>query len=151
MSELNQPASVFLDANIFIDILQERPGWQNSMAIVTAARHSKIKGSLSTLTVAIIHYIQKRQVSERQARDDIRKMIQGLEILGVTAEHVRSALTNGDKLFSDFEDALQFYSAKETSTTIVTRNKKHYSKISSQTEIMTPEEFLNKYSFTVRS
>ncbi|GEM_PF-140393 len=128
MSDSIQHVSVFFDANIFIDILQKRLGWQNSMLLVTVAKHNRIKGSLSSLTVAIIHYIQKRYVSESRALEDIKNIVDGLEILDVTAEHVRLALTNEGNMFSDFEDALQFYSAKETAAIIVTRNKKHYSK-----------------------
>jgi len=146
MSESNEKGLLlFLDANIFIDVLQQRSGWQNSLAIVTAIKTKRIRGSLSSLTVAIIHYIRKRQVTEKQARQDIKNIIEGFDIIAVTSDHVHSSLSDESKgLFTDFEDALQFHSAKGIAEIIITRNKRHYSKVTKEMQVMTPEEFLRK-------
>lgn len=147
MAEQHQPAPVlFLDANIFIDILQERPGWQSSLAIVTETKAKRFRGSLSSLTVAIIHYIRKRQVPERQARQDIKSIIEGFDILAVTSDHVHASLSDeSKKLFTDFEDALQFHSARGIAGAMITRNKRHYSRVTKEIQILTPEEFMRKY------
>lgn len=142
---MSEQPSIFLDANIFIDILQARSGWENSMALVASVKRNRVRGSLSSLTVAIIHYIHKRQVSDRRARQDIKNMTDGFDILAVTSEHIRSSLSDEKRQFSDFEDALQFHCAKDgKAEVIVTRNKRHFSKAAG-IQVMTPEEFLKKY------
>lgn len=47
-----------------------------------------------------------------------------------------------DKRFSDFEDALQFHSAKGKADIIVTRNRKHYVGVTGELQVLSPEEFL---------
>jgi predicted nucleic acid-binding protein len=145
MSKSNEKREpLFLDANIFIDILQKRSGWQNSLAIITAINTKKLKGCVSALSVAIIHYVWKRQASERQARQDIKSIIESFDILAITSDHVYSSLDE-DSLFTDFEDALQFHSARGTAGAIITRNKRHYSKVANEIQVLTPEELLKKY------
>jgi predicted nucleic acid-binding protein len=142
MSNAGDKAPIFLDANIFVDILQKRSGWQSSLAVVAAVNTKKLNECLSSLTVAIIHYIWRQQVSESQARDDIRNIMDGFDILAVTSEHIYSSLS--DSKFKDFEDALQFHSARGIAGSIITRNKRHYSKVADEVQILTPEECLRR-------
>lgn len=47
-----------------------------------------------------------------------------------------------DSKFNDYEDAIQYHSAKTLHCIIVTRNKKDFPK---KKEILNPEEFLQKF------
>ncbi len=49
----------------------------------------------------------------------------------------------------DFEDAIQFYSAKEKDVEIIiTRNKKDFMPVEKEIMISTPEEFIKKLGTT---
>ena len=149
----NKPAgnlSAFFDANIFMDILFTRSKWQNSAKAINAAKTNKIqKGYISSLTVAIIYFLRRgskanRRVTETQARNDVQNSISDLQVLAISSKNVSSAI--GDKRFKDFEDAMQFHCAKDANAdVIVTRNKKDFSKVANEIEILNPEEFLKKY------
>jgi len=52
-----------------------------------------------------------------------------------------------EKRIRDFEDALQFYSAKLTSDSLITRNKRDFEPIRNEIEVLTPEEFFRKYGY----
>jgi predicted nucleic acid-binding protein len=142
--------SAFFDANIFMDILFTRSKWQNSAKAINAAKTNKIqKGCASSLTVAIIYFLRRgskgsRQVTDAQARSDVQNSISGLQVLAISSNNISSAI--GDKRFRDFEDAMQFHCARDAGAdVIVTRNKKDFSKVANEIEILNPEEFLNKY------
>lgn len=63
----------------------------------------------------------------------------------MTSEIVKAAFEE-DRI-QDFEDAIQFHSAKDRVDVFITRNKKDYEKVKKEIEVLTPEEFLAKYGF----
>lgn len=135
----------FVDVNVFLDVLQIRKNWEYSLKVISFVRQKKVTGYVSALTVAILYFLRRRDgSSDNQSRRDVVDSISGFEILGLDGKHVMAALS--DKRFNDFEDALQFYSAKEIANAILTRNKRDFSSVSGDIEILTPEEFLKKYS-----
>ncbi|MGI0059166.1 MAG: type II toxin-antitoxin system VapC family toxin [Nitrosotalea sp.] len=134
----------FVDVNVFFDVLQMRKNWESSLRLINSVREKKVRGYVSALTVAILYFLRRREgFSDNQSRKDVIDSISGFEILGLGNKHVMTALA--DKRFDDFEDALQFYSAKEISNAIITRNKKDFSSVNNEMEILTPEEFFKKY------
>ena len=135
---------VFIDANIFLDVTKKRRGWQSSLNFITSVKEGKIKGYISVLTVAIVYFMRLRVLPMDRARHDSQELIKGFEIVAVTPEMVKEAYA--EKKIEDLEDAIQFHCAKSVVKTFVTRNKKHYEKVKNEIEILTPEEFLKKYS-----
>ncbi len=51
---------------------------------------------------------------------------------------------DGDRI-EDLEDTIQFHSAKEVAEVFITRNKRHFRAVEDEIEILTPEEFLERY------
>ena len=47
---------IFVDANIFLDILQKRRNWERSFSIRKGVVEGKHDGYLSALSVAIIYF-----------------------------------------------------------------------------------------------
>ncbi len=45
----------------------------------------------------------------------------------------------------DFEDAIQFNSAKSVAKIFITRNKRDFREVEDELEVLTPEKFLEKY------
>jgi predicted nucleic acid-binding protein len=140
---MQKDEAVFIDVNIFMDILQKRDKWGSSLKVLNAIRTGKIIGYISPLTTAISYFLRRHELSDANARRDLRDSVKGKKILDLGAKHVLAALD--DKRFNDFEDALQFHCTKDNAGTIVTRNKKHFSRISNEIEILTPEEFIKKH------
>lgn len=125
--ESGDRAEIFVDVNIFIDVLEKRASWQSSFAVLNAVRNHTISGCVSSLTVAIIYFLPRQNLSDRMARKDVRDSIEGFKILDVKQDEILEALN--DERFSDFEDALQFRFACDKSVAIITRNKRDFARI----------------------
>jgi len=114
---------ILIDINVIEDTLEKREGRQHSLAALTLARRSKVEGAISALTVPILYYLQHKPDSV--ARANVQAAIKNLGIVDLTAEIVTAALA--EQRIEDFEDAIQFHSAKEGGAeTIVTRNKRRF-------------------------
>lgn len=115
---------VFVDANIVVDLLCERYPWFPSvMRIFNMADRGQIELYCSTLSLGTASYLMEtRKMSPQDIFDGIDLLCQMCTPTMVDASVVRQAL---DSDFTDFEDALQHFSAKTVDAEcIVTRNKK---------------------------
>lgn len=93
----------------------------------------------SSLSYATASYILAKYDTAENVTGKLRKFATLCHISGVDEHTVSNALYSD---FSDFEDALQFYSAVAVgSDIIVTRNKKDFDK--SCIPVFTPKEYLN--------
>lgn len=130
---------ILVDVNIFEDVIRKRKGWEGSLAVLSKVRSKSIKGFISALTIPILYFLRKLPDSEARAK--VKQIIQGFEIVDLTSERIADAMD--DERFADFEDAIQFYSAKFVNVeTIITRNKKHFKVVEDGIKVQTPEEFL---------
>lgn len=140
---MRDPMKLFVDVNVFIDIQRKRGGWKGSFALVKSVVDGKNEGYVSALTPAIIYFLRRRVTSERQARQETLDSIEGFRIVALTSELINMAFK--EKRIEDLEDAIQFHSAKNTARTFVTRNERDYRKVKDEIEVLTPEEFTEKY------
>ena len=118
---------VFVDANIVIDLLCERYPWFPSvMRIFNMGDRGQIELYCSALSLGTASYLMEaRKMSPQDIFDGIDLLCQMCTSTTVDASVVRQAL---DSEFTDFEDALQHYSAMTVDADcIVTRNKKDFS------------------------
>lgn len=131
-----------VDINIFEDVIRRRKDWEGSLCILSEVRKGKIKGFISALTIPIIYFLRPKSLTEKERREKVKEVKDGFEIIDLSAQIIEDSITD-IKLF-DFEDAIQYYSAKDKKIPIIiTRNKKHF-EIKSDVQIKTPEEFLSK-------
>lgn len=131
---------IFVDANIVIDLLCERYPWFPSvMRIFSMADRGQIELYCSSLSLGTASYLMEtRKMSPQDIFEGIDLLCQMCTPTTVDASVVRQALDSG---FTDFEDALQHYSAMTVDTEcIVTRNKKDFS--SSEIPIYELEDFM---------
>jgi len=136
---MDEKPKIFLDVNVFVDISEKREGWNNSLEIVDGVRKAKYEGCISALTVPILYFRRIRVKPDKEARSDVWKMIKGFEIIELDNRILKNAIR--DSKFKDYEDAIQYHSAKAMHCIIVTRNKKDFPK---KKGILNPEEFLEK-------
>lgn len=133
--------SIFVDVNIFVDISEMRQGWNNSLEVITGIRNEKYNGYISALTVPVLYFRRMRIEPDKETRVNVWKFVNGHRIIELTESILEQA--RHDNKFRDYEDAIQYYSAKAKCDVIVTRNKKDFPH--KDVKVMNPEDFLNSY------
>lgn len=118
--------SLFIDTNIVLDLLAKRDTFYNEAALLfSLADKGKLKLTVSSLTFATTYYILSRQLSNQETRNVLRKLEMLVKVLSLDAKIIKLALN--DNLFSDFEDAVQYFTALENKQeAIITRNLKDF-------------------------
>ncbi len=131
--------NVFADADIILDLLSQRdPFYKYSAEIFSLADRGKVRIFTSTLIIANIHYILTKIIGKEKSIKNIQKLKTIVKILAVDEKIITLSL-NSD--FSDFEDAIQYYTAVENSISyLVTRNIKDYK--TADINVMSPDTFL---------
>lgn len=132
---------VFLDSNVILDLLMNRgPFAHESRLIFELAEKEKIRLYTSALSMANIHYIISKEWSVDLAHQAIGRVRKLVSITAVTEAMLDECIRRRHK---DFEDAIQFHSAKESCEVIVTRDLKGFSAF--RFPCLTPSGFLDKY------
>lgn len=133
-------ADVFVDANVFLDVMRTRIGWQASAEVLNKVKRSEISGFISSITLSTLFYELKKTQPRGRAIEELKKALQGFRISNLSREDLAVMLL--DDRMKDFEDLIQFYSAKKATSIIVTRNKHDFRSVSGEISVLTPEEYL---------
>lgn len=131
---------LFLDTNVVLDLLGERePFYESAAKIATLADTGKIQLVVSALTYSTVFYLLSKYESQSLVKEKIRKF----KVIVQTSDLTDTILDKGlSSNFSDFEDALQYYSALDLACSIlITRNGKDFK--GSDIPVLTPIEYLN--------
>lgn len=130
---------LFLDTNVILDLLAKRSPFYESIAkIATLADQKKVILVATPISFTTAEYILAKFDSPYNALLKLRKFKIICEVCTVDDEIIEKAL-NAD--FPDFEDAVQYFSALKTdSTVIITRNGKDFDH--SSIPVLTADEFL---------
>lgn len=132
----------FIDTNVLIDLLLERDGCQDAATILLCQKEQKCSLFLSSLTMANIAYILRKKFKGIALYNALNKLKTFFSVVSLTADNVESALM---LQATDFEDALQYFSAKAIGVDcIVTRNVKDFP--FSELQVLTPKDFLSHYA-----
>ncbi|MDF1572278.1 MAG: PIN domain-containing protein [Bacteroidales bacterium] len=131
---------LFIDTNIVIDLLSRRePYFAASAMLFSLADKKQIELTISSLSIANTSYVLLRQMDANKAKSILRKLRLIVTILPLDDKIVGLALN--DENFSDFEDALQYFSALENGQDlIITRNLKDFKH--SKLPVMTAQQFI---------
>ena len=117
---------VFLDANIVIDaLIEEGEDMYNALKILSLVDERKILAYCSALSLGTVSYfMDKKKIDSHEIIRELNIFCGYCTPTKVDAVVVRQAL---DSAFTDFEDALQYYSAMtEQADMIITRNGKDF-------------------------
>ncbi len=130
---------VFVDSDIVLDLLSAwQPHYNYAAELFSLADQNLIKLYVSTLTFANVNYILSKQLSATQSRKMLLKFKTLVNLLPVNDKIIELALASD---FSDFEDAIQYYSAIENGIGILlTRNLKDFKK--ADITILTAQQYL---------
>lgn len=130
---------IFVDTDVILDLLARKiPHFHFSAVLFTFAEMKKLELYTSPLIIANTFYILRKQIGNDSAKNAIRKLRILLHVIDSSESVIDKAL-NSD--FSDFEDAVQYYTALEHEIPVIlTRNIRDYKKAS--VIVQTPETFL---------
>ena len=134
---------VFLDANILVSVLnKEYPLFTYTSRILSLASDRKYKIYTSPVCLAIAFYFAEKQSNAKIAKQKISVLCNKIQIAETTKQVVLQSLSNVS--INDFEDGLEYYSAKESKCDcIVTEDigDCHFSNI----EVLCSCDFFLKY------
>ena len=134
--------NLFLDTNIVVDILKYRePYVYDALAIFQMGAEGIHDLLISDLTFANVSYLIRKNLTFSQWYETLLNLRSNMQIVMVGVECIDAALR---LQAHDFEDALQYFSAKQAKADcIITRNKKDFR--FSDIPVHEPGEFLTLY------
>lgn len=130
---------VFVDTNVVLDFLLKRKDvFEDARTIMALGYNKRCELYMSSLSFSNIAYIARKELKGEALYNCFSEIRELLSVSPVTQVELDQALLlRGD----DFEDALQYFSAKTIGADcIVTRNKQDFP--FSNVELMTSNEFV---------
>jgi predicted nucleic acid-binding protein len=130
---------LFIDTNVVIDVIARRePFLKDSQQILYLCESGKADGVISTLTLCTVSYIMRKFITPGMMRQKLRNFRNILSPADLSLSIIDKAI---DSPMSDFEDAVQFYTAVYSDADyIITRNPKHFPQ--NDIPVLTPTAFL---------
>ena len=129
---------LFLDTNIVIDLLEKRePFYPDAVRLFTMAYNKQVQLVVSPMTYATAAFLLRKH-----GPDGVRHLLSNFrQLSGVATSNERIVDDALASRFTDFEDALQYYTALEDQADIIiTRNGKDFS--ASSIPVMTAGVYL---------
>jgi len=133
-------SNIIIDSDILLDFfLQRKPFLDESIKILSACEKRQIKGFVTGLIISNTYYLLRKHFQHKMIMADFKQLLVFLDVITIDKNAIIKAI---DSEFTDFEDALQNFSAENHGSinAIVTRNIKDYKK--SKLSVLTPEMFL---------
>ncbi len=131
---------IFVDSDVLIDIFSKRmPFYTDSAYFLELVENGVFQAFTTPLVIANVYYVLQKFSSKDVALNSIRKIRTLLGIIDMNQRIVDRALNSS---ISDFEDALQIYSAENAvMDLIVTRNIEHF--LDSNLSVLSPTEAIS--------
>jgi predicted nucleic acid-binding protein len=132
---------IFVDSDVILDLLAERtPFYDDAAKIFTLVYGNKIELYTTPVILASVFYILRKSIGNGKAKERLKDLRLLVKILPINEHIVDEALVSD---FNDFEDGLQYFTAKENAMLgIVTRNPKDYKIKDNDMVIQTSKEFI---------
>ena len=132
---------VFVDTNIFIDILLNREEFVDaSVDIYKLCENRIIQGYIAPITINNIHYICQKAIHQEEILAFLTDISHHFSIAQMDIHTIQKAR---DLRLNDFEDALQAAMALQNNCDfIITRNVDDFKSVTS-IPVLEPKEFLD--------
>lgn len=131
---------ILIDSDVILDLLLDRkPFCEDSLTLIYACEQKQLQGFATPVIIANVYYIFRQKASHATVTEQLKLLLKIVTVLAMDQKQVLAAL---DSKFTDFEDALQYYSAIQSNKVdgIITRNTKDYRH--SKIPVFSPQEFL---------
>jgi predicted nucleic acid-binding protein len=132
---------IFIDSDIILDLLAERENYRAAAKIFSLAYKKAIELYTSAVILANVFYLLRKKDGNEKAKKSLKDLRIFVKILPINENIVDITLNSK---FSDFEDGLQYFTARENNISIlITRNTKDYKE--KEIIIQTSEEFIKSH------
>ena len=131
---------VFVDTNLFIDILLDRKPFSKESAMVyKLCENTMIDGYVAPITINNIYYICRKAKHIEIIKEYLAEISTFFTVADMNSESIKKA--NSLKI-SDYEDALQYAMVMQNGCEyLITRNVKDFKNMTT-VKVVTPEDFL---------
>jgi predicted nucleic acid-binding protein len=136
--------SVLIDTDVLLDFyLDRKPFSDDSLQLLLKCEQKQFRAFITPVIVANTYYILRRHATHNFVVERLQILLNTITVLSMDQKQVLAAL---DSKFTDFEDALQYYSALNSNKidAIITRNVKDFKK--SALPVFSPAEFIATFS-----
>ena len=136
--------SVLIDTDVLLDFyLDRKPFSDDSLQLLLKCEQKQFRAYITPVIVANTYFILRRHATHHYVIERLQVLLNTIHILAMDQKQVLAAL---ESKFTDFEDALQYFSAVNSNKidAIITRNIKDYKK--SALPVFTPNEFLATFA-----
>jgi predicted nucleic acid-binding protein len=116
---------IFIDSDIILDVLAERDKFVEAAAELFELSHlNAIELFTTAVVLANVFYMLRKTSGSEKAKKNLQKLRLIIHVLPINEKAVDLSLNSQ---FNDFEDGLQYFTAKENNISkLITRNIKHY-------------------------
>ena len=130
---------LFIDTNVLIDFLDKRHPFFNEIAIIfSLAEENKLNLVASSISFVNTFYVLRKKFDNKFVIESLKKIRILCDVSSIDERVIDESLFSK---FTDFEDAVQYYSALHAKCDmLITRNEKDFKNC--EIPIMTPSEFL---------
>lgn len=118
--------NVFIDTNILIDLLADRPPFSKfAIEIFDLAEKKEVRLFTSSHSYATTHYLLKKYIGEKELRQLLSSLLDFIELIPIDTSIIKKSLLSKHK---DFKDSIQIFAAASMIQMdfIVTRNLKDF-------------------------
>jgi len=129
---------IFIDTNIFLDLILKRDNYQEALMIFNAIEQQKFEAYILDITILNIDYIAKKQT--KNIKDFLTIVNKLFKVIGGSNLSIQKALELDN---NNLEDNLQYISAKESKCKIIITNDKKF--IKNKIQLMTSNQFCKEY------
>lgn len=129
---------IFVDTNIFLDLILKRKDFQSALLILNAIERKLFFGVVLDITILNIDYIANKQI--RDLREFLSLVNREFEVIGATNDIIEEALNTKNR---DLEDNIQYISAKNSKCSLIITNDKNF--YSPAIAMLSSNEFVEKY------
>ena len=132
--------SVLIDTDVLLDFyLDRKPFSDDSLQLLLKCEQKQFRAFVTPVIIANTYYILRRHATHLYVVERLQILLHTISVLAMDQKQVLAAL---DSKFTDFEDALQYFSAVNSNKidAIITRNIKDFKK--SALPVFTPQEYL---------
>jgi predicted nucleic acid-binding protein len=136
--------SVLIDTDVLLDFyLDRKPFSDDSLQLLLKCEQKQFRACITPVIVANTYYILRRHATHHYVVERLQILLNTITVLSMDQKQVLAAL---ESKFTDFEDALQYFSAVNSNKidAIITRNIKDFKK--SALPVFTPNEFLATFA-----
>lgn len=130
---------IFLDTNIVVDYLAHREGFFEEASIIFELIYrNEVKAFVSSLTIINCAYVMRKFYPKELVHEKLSAILERIHITAIDEDCIITALQSKPY---DFEDFVQFLSARKiNSDIIITRDKKGFRDV--DVKVMAPHDFI---------